>query len=156
MTSGSMPAHRRAEASGADEERVDAGEMLDVDGGVAQGVGDERWSGLSGLAGAIVVVAERRRGRRIVIAQVLAKAGERLAGAEQHFGGCCMADLFATDRVLLVIERQGGPRDVADVQVITGWVGGKRDGETNDECHVGQAESLRPAVAGGCEVFGWA
>ena len=38
----------RAEASGADEEGVNAGEVLDVDGGVAQGVGDERWSGLSG------------------------------------------------------------------------------------------------------------
>ena len=91
-----------------------------------------------------------------MIAQVLAEAGERLAGAEQPFGGCCVADLLATDRVLLVIERQGGPRDAADVQVITGRVGGKRDGGTDNECHIGQAESLRPAVSGGCEVFGWA
>ena len=54
----------------------------------------------------VVVGAEQRRGRRIVIAQVLAEAGERLAaGAEQRVGGCCVADLLTTDHVLLVIER---------------------------------------------------
>lgn len=31
---------------------------------------------------------------------------------------------FAPDCVLLVIERQGGPRDAADVEVITRRVGG--------------------------------
>ena len=77
-----------------------------------------------------------------MIVQVLAEAGERLAGAEQQVRSSCVADLLTPDRVLLVIERQCGPRDAADVQVITGRVGGKRDGGTDDEGHVGQAESL--------------
>ena len=47
----------RAEAPGAEQERIDAGEVLDVDGGMAQGVGDERGRGLSGLAGAVIVGA---------------------------------------------------------------------------------------------------
>ena len=77
-----------------------------------------------------------------MVAQVLAEAGERLAGAEQEVGGGRVADLLAPDRVLLVVERQGSPRDAADVQVITGRVRGEDDVGTDDEGHVGQAESL--------------
>ena len=77
-----------------------------------------------------------------LVAQVFAEASERLAGAEQRVDSGCMADLLTTDRVLLVVECQGGPRYAADVQVITGWVGGEHDGGTDNEGHIGQAECL--------------
>ena len=65
-----------------------------------------------------------------------------------------MADLLATDCILLVIERKRSFRHGVDVQVIQRGVRGGIQAASNGERNVTEAEGLRAAFATGVEVFG--
>jgi hypothetical protein len=72
-----------------------------------------------------------------------ADARQGLARAERGVIGRGVTDFLASDGVLLVVERQGGPRNAADVQVIQRRVGGDvGGGRIHREVDVGQAEGL--------------
>ena len=83
-----------------------------------------------------------------------ADAGKRFAWAEVGVRGRGVRDTFATDGILLVIEREGGPRDAVHVQVIQRCVSGLDLDAVDGEGDVVQAEGLRAGLALAEEVLG--
>ena len=98
----------RAERAGRHLVGVDAGDGVDVSGGVPEGIGD--MGGLDVVPFVVfrmrvVVFVEGRVGRRAGFSEAEGKAPEGLAWAEERVGAGTVADLFTTHRILLVTQR---------------------------------------------------
>ena len=159
MMLASMPAQRTegsgaagAEAAGADEAGVDprGGEVA---GGAAEGVRDVAGRDVVGVPRDVVVGVDGGVGGSPVVAEVGADAQEGLDGAEASVGSGEVADLLASDSVLLVGERKGSPQDAAYVHVIQRRVKGREQVLGSVEVDVAKLEGLGPTSARAGEVF---
>ena len=127
---------------------------------MAKGVGDVLGLDTVPAPFVVVVVTEDGSGRRgTPIAQAEDDAAQRFSGAEARVGGGSMANLFASDGILLVGELQGrvgDPRDEGRVIHRCRW--GVVHHVTKGEMDVAQlkglaagADSGRLKVLGGAE-----
>ena len=143
-----------SERPGRDQGGVDAGHVLDLQGGMTEGVGDEARRHIIPVAvGRADMMVERCLRGGVVSLEVKSKASGGLAGAEERIFGGGVTDFLASYAVLLVGELKGRVSDPEDSLVIQRRGRGGVDLAIDVEVDIHEAEGLGATVFQGVGVF---
>ena len=107
-----------AEGAGRHLGRVDAGDGFDGLSGMPEGIGDVGGFDVvpfEVFGMRVVMVVERRGGRRARLFEAESEAPERFARAEDGVGAGPVTDLFTAHRILLVTKLEGRSGDASHV-----------------------------------------